>query len=374
MVLIFIPYGIGDALMAVPAIRRLAAIHGAENVAVVVRGIIQSQFLHTLVSPKLRVIQRERWKRFPEFALWWNIFRLRPRYVAAPMLSKRRFRLTFFCALFTRILVPSDFITRKMLMVQPASVCLEEFEGHQVNYFVQFLSELEPAMDRSKVSEYELRAYDAEVQVGNSATPKRIAVGLSCGLLERHKIPSPEWMASFINRLAKADLVEVLIPASRSDEPIVQRFIKNLDPKVKYDIFLDLSAEDLFSKLQTCSLGVCGTTGQGHMMAVVNMPMLVLAGVTNPYESGPYVRSALILNHRFACGPCYQKYYVTGCERVACMETLDVAEGVQMAVKLLRDPNAGVGWMDTIKKPRSKSLSVIEVLHRQPMSHWIRME
>jgi hypothetical protein len=247
MVLIFIPYGIGDALMAVPAIRRLAAIHGTENVAVVVRGIIQSQFLHTLVSPKLRVIERERWKRFPELALWWNIFRLRPRFVAAPMLSKRRFRLTFFFALFSRILVPSDFIDRKMLMVQPASVCLEEFEGHQVNYFVQFLSELEPAIDRSKVSEYELRTYDAEVQVGNSATPKRIAVGLSCGLLERHKIPSPEWMASFINRLAKADLVEVLIPASRSDEPIVQRFIQNLDPKVKYDIFLDLSAEDLFS-------------------------------------------------------------------------------------------------------------------------------
>lgn len=374
MVLIFIPYGIGDALMAVPAIRRLAALHGAENVAVVVRGSIQSQFLRNLVSPNLCILERDRWKRFGEIALWWSIFRLRPKFVAAPMLSHSRLRLTFFCALYSRALVPSDFMSHKFLMVKPASVCLEEFDGHQVNYFVQFLSELEPAIDRSKVTECEWRSDSTKVQVGNFVTPIRVAVGVSCGALERHKIPSPEWMATFINGLAKVEFVEVVIPASRSDEPIVQRLIKNLDPKVKIDVLLDLSPEELFSKLQTCVLGVSGTTGQGHMMAVVNLPMLVLAGVTNPYESGPYVRRALILNHSFACGPCYQKNYIKGCGRVTCMETLDVEEGVRKAIKLLRDPQAGVGWLEVIKKACSKSVSVIEAIHRQPMSNWITKE
>lgn len=374
MVLIFIPYGIGDALMAVPAIRRLASIHGAENVAVVVRGSIQSQFLRNLVSPKLRILERDRWKRFAEIALWWSIFRLRPQFVAAPMLSQRRLRLTFFCALFSRTLVPSDFMSHKFLKVEPASVCLEEFDGHQVNYFVQFLSELEPALDRSKVSEYEWRSDGVEVQVGISATPIRVAVGLSCGVLERHKIPSPEWMATFINSLAKVEFVEVVIPTSRSDEPIVQRLLKNLDPKVKIDVLFDLSPEELFSKLQACALGVSGTTGQGHMMAVVNIPMLVLAGVTNPYESGPYVQRALILNHSFACGPCYQKNFIKGCGRVACMETLDVEEGVRKAVKLLRDPQAGVDWLEVIKKTRGKSVSEIVAIHRRPMSNWITKE
>jgi ADP-heptose:LPS heptosyltransferase len=374
MVLIFIPYGIGDALMAVPAIRRLASIHGAENVAVVVRGSIQSQFLRNLVSPKLRILERDRWKLFSEIALWWNIVRLRPQFVAAPMLSQRRLRLTFFSALFSRTLVPSDFMSHKFLRVKPASVCLEEFDGHQVNYFVQFFSELEPAMDRSKVSECEWRYDGTKVQVGNSETPMRVAVGLSCGVLERHKIPSPEWMATFINGLSKVEFVEVVIPASRSDETIVQRLVKNLDPKVKIDVLLDLSPEELFSKLQACALGVSGTTGQGHMMAVANIPMLVLAGVTNPHESGPYVRRALILSHCFACGPCYQKNYIKGCGRVACMETLDVEEGVRKAVKLLRDPQAGVGWLDVIKKARSKSVSVIETIHRQPISNWITKE
>ncbi len=360
--------------MAVPAIGRLVSIHGAENVAVVVRGSIQSQFLHNLVSTKLRIIQRDQWKRFSEIALFWNIFRLRPLFVAAPMLSQRRFRLTFFLALFSRTLVPSDFIKCKFLMVQPATVCLEEFEGHQVNYFVQFLSELEPTMDRSLVSEYEWRTNGAKAQVGKSTTPMRIAVGLSCGVLERHKIPSPEWMATFINGLAKAELVEVVIPASRSDESIVQRLVNKLDPGVKIDVLFDLSAEELFSKLQVCALGVSGTTGQSHMMAVVNLPMLVLAGVTNPHESGPYVSRALILSHSFACGPCYQKNYVKGCGRVACMETLDVGEGVLKAVTLLRDPQVGVGWLEMIKKTRSKSVSDIEALHRQPMSNWITKE
>lgn len=361
-------------LMAVPAIRRLAFIHGPENVAVVVRSSIQSQFLRNLVSPDLCILERDQRKRFAEIALWWSIFRLRPQFVAAPMLSTRRLRLTFFCALFSRTLVPSDFMRHKFLMVEPASVCLEEFDGHQVNYFVQFLSELESAIDRNKVSEYDLRTNVAEVQVDNSATPMRIAVGLSCGVLERHKIPSPEWMATLINGIAKVEFVEVVIPASRSDEPIVQRFIENLDSKVKIEVLLDLSADELFSKLQACALGISGTTGQGHMMGVVNLPMLVLAGVTNPYESGPYVRRALILNHSFACGPCYQKTYIRGCGRVACMETLDVEEGVQKAVKLLRDPQAGVGWLEVIKKTRSKSVSVIEAIHRQPMTNWITKE
>jgi hypothetical protein len=56
------------------------------------------------------------------------------------------------------------------------------------------------------------------------------------------------------------------------------------------------------------------------------------------------------------------------------METLDVEEGVRKAVKLLRDPQAGVDWLEVIKKTRGKSVSEIVAIHRRPMSNWITKE
>lgn len=374
MYVIFLPYGIGDVLMAVPAIRRLATLRGVANITVVVQGKVQSHFLRNLVGPQLQVIERRNGARFAEARLWWRLARLRPQFIAAPMLSQRRLRFSFFGTLLARTLVPSDFISRKILRVQPASICLEEFEGHQVNYFVQFLSELEPSLDRSRVSESEWCIKDSAEEALSHAAPTRVAVGISCGMIERHKIPSPEWIAELINGLAKNAPIKLVIPASRSDGALVERLKRNLDQDIETEILVDLPPDQLFSKLQNCSLGISGTTGQGHMMAVANLPMLVLAGVTNPYESGPYVRRALILRHNFVCGPCYQKSYVKGCGRVVCMETLDVAVGVRKAKELLCDPLAGIGWLKKVRKPRSIPVSAIEALHRQPMSNWTTME
>ena len=360
--------------MAVPAVRRLVAIHGSENVCVVVRGKMQGQFLHHLVSPALYVIERGDGSPTAQLRLWWRLVRMRPSYILAPMLSQRRLRLTYFALLFSRTQVPSDFIDNSLLKVRPASICLEDYEGHQANYLVQFVAEMEPRLDRSQVKEAEL-SHESTLTLSSKHlcnTPVRVAIGISCGELERHKIPSPEWLADLAVGLAREEQIELVIPASHSDQTLIERLKHRLAGSIKTTVLIDLPVDQLLFHLESCTLGVSGTTGQGHMMAAANLPMLVLAGVTNPFESGPYVTRALILSHQFACGPCYQKYYVKGCGKISCMETLDVALGIRMATELLRDPLAGIGWRDQTKKQASIPVATIEALHMRPISEWTR--
>lgn len=362
--------------MAVPAIRRLCSVHGPKNVCVIVRGQGQRQFLAKLISTDLRVIERDDGKPCAHLRLWLKLAWLRPKYISAPMLSLRAWRRTYFSLLCTSTIVPSDFIGRRLVRLSPASICMETYSGHQVNYFVQFLAEREPLLDRSTVSVNEWSFDSSDSLKGDLLldSPPRVVVGISCGKLERHKIPSPEWIAKLANGLDKEKAIKLVIIGSREDLPLVDRLIASLDDGVKAEILLDLPVDRLLSELQNCSLGISGTTGQGHMMAVAKLPMLILAGVTNPYESGPYVRRAMVLSHNFACGPCYQKFYTQGCGKVACMETLEVSKGVCKALELLRDPASGSSWLNQlICKPPYISTEVIETLHRRPTNEWLKI-
>jgi ADP-heptose:LPS heptosyltransferase len=250
---------------------------------------------------------------------------------------------------------------------------LEYFGGHQVNFFVQFLADMEPNIDRSRVEVAELKAISHHRLNGGSdvRTVARIVVGISCGELERHKIPSPSFFAQLLNSVARHQSIQLLVIGSTTDRPLIDELCCLLSTRISIELVIDLPIEELIERIGECNLGISGTTGQGHMMAAAGLPMLVLAGVTNPYESGPYVQRAAVLRHRYACGPCYQVTYRIGCGRVACMETLDVEEGARLALQLLRDSDFGSDWLYKSPKLAPVSITTITALHTRPPAEWV---
>lgn len=373
MIVFFLPNGIGDTLMAIPALRRLVNVRGVAAVAVVVSSRLHTDLLHRFIDPDLQTLERYDGQRFPHMRLWARLLLLRAEVICAPMLSRKPLHTAFFASLLTRIRVPSSFAGASWLRVQPSRLALEDFNGHQVNFFVQFLAELEPRIDRSRVEVAELDPKASRREAGSSRirAVARVAVGISCGELERHKIPSPAFYARLLNALARQQPIELLVIGGTSDQPMIEALRSSLDPGIPIDEIINVPVVDLIGRMRECDLGISGTTGQGHMMAAAGLPMLVLAGVTNPYESGPYVERAAVLRHRYACGPCYQETFRLGCGKIPCMETLDVEEGAQMAQQLLDDPMYGRDWLFRSPKKAPVSISEIKDLHARPQAEWI---
>jgi hypothetical protein len=373
MIVFFLPNGIGDTLMAIPAIRRLVDVRGVDGVVMVVSNGLHTRLVHRFVDRGLRTLERYDGRPFPHLRLWTRLLALRFEVICAPLLSSKPLHTAFFASLLRQVQVPSTYVAAPWLRLRRSRLALEQFDGHQVNFFVQFLAELEPLIDSSRVefSELASKSNHGTPNVPRVTSVARIALGISCGELERHKIPGPPFFARLLNLLVRQRPIELLVIGGPADQPMIDELRSLLAPHILVEMVINLPIEALIGRLRECELGISGTTGQGHMMAAAGLPMLVLAGVTNPYESGPYVQRAVVLRHRYACGPCYQEAFRLGCGSVSCMETLDAEEGAQLVEQLLDNPEYGRDWLFKSHKQAPVPITTIKNLHARSQTEWI---
>lgn len=373
VIVLFLPNGIGDTLMLLPTLRRLVHVLENQGLCVVVNNRIQSELIRTAISKDLATIERHDGLPFSQLRLWIRLLHIRADWILAPLLSKKLLHKIFFITLFTKCLVPRSFITRKLLFLKPASISLESYDGHQVNYFVAFSSEVIKNIRHERVAYSELffKSYASKSCRLNSQSLARLAIGISCGLAERHKIPSPDVFSKIVNLIYDIRPVRLLVIGSEADRNLIHEFVENLNPRIETELYINKTLELAVEAMTTCDIGIAGTTGQGHMMAAAGLPMLILAGVTNPYESGPYVERAAILKHQYKCGPCYQESFRYGCRVEKCMDTIDPLRGAQFVSQLMSDNSFGLNWMADIPKPLPKQLSTIQALHKYPRTEWI---
>ena len=373
MIVFFLPNGIGDLLMSLPVLRRLIVLRGIDNVRVVVSNATQSLLLKKLIDPRVRTIERYGALYFSQFKLWVRLFFMRADWIFAPLLSTKKINKIFFATLLTNTLVPSSLMRERLFLLRPSKECLSKFKGHQTNFYVEFLAEILSDIDKKIVVASELLPPGMVANNARMLKPivAKVVVGVSCGVLERHKIPQVEMFVSLLRALSEQKNIELLLIGSLSDEHLLNTLIRNLPPSLQVEKLIDSPIDVVIKRMADCHLGISGTTGQGHMMAAAGLPILVLAGVTNPHESGPYVDRAAVLRHRYACGPCYQENYRFGCGQVDCMNTLDVAEGVSLACQLIDSNEFGFGWMLSSPKFSNVSLDARMAIHSRPIEKWI---
>jgi len=331
--------------MLSPALRRLIAVHGCEKVSVVVQGNLHKKILQEIVCKELNVIVRYDGGLHPNLRLWFKILLVRPKIIYAPLLSKKFLHVIFFLLLPARVIVPSHLINRKFLNLCVSSSNLEIFKGHQVNYFLKYFSDFDPKLNANyfKFNDYAIR-FKNNLGINIENRIKNVVIGISCGPNENHKIPSPSFFSKVINTLAKFEHIKIYIIGSKLDLHKINKFIGDLDSNIDYELLINCEIGYLVNRMANFDLGIAGTTGQGHMMALADLPMLVFAGVTNPRQSGPYVRRAAIASHKYSCGPCYREVFRFGCGS-PCMDAIDVEQASYLAHKLLSTTNFGIDWL-----------------------------
>lgn len=334
--------------MSIPALKRLLKVRSADSITLVVRNPMIAELLKEYLSSEIPVLARHG-VPLSQVRMWISLLKLGSAKICAPMLSGKLLHKLFFSLMLATTYVPATFSRNSWWNFRRVPFSLENFPGHQVDYFVQFTKEAVPDLDGSNVDFSEFRLVERTpnpINVGQLV----IAVGLSCSANERHKIPSVAWFVKFLVRLAQLVRVKYLLIGDHNDLEVLNGVKEALGCHVACEVVIDKPVTELISRLATCALGVSGTTGQGHMMAAAGLPILVFAGVTCPEESGPFAQRVAVLRHKFSCGPCYQEAYRQGCGEIECMDSLDHEEAVNLAQRLVVDAEFGRTWLSYPKE------------------------
>lgn len=322
-IILFIPNGIGDVLMSLPLIRRLLFVLPSSSLAIVVSNPIQKKLLEHAINSDIKIFCRFNEKLFSHISLLFNIIFFNANICFAPLISSKFFNKVFFLFSFTKTVFPWGVNVNHWPNLVENKFRLDTFGGHQVNYFLSFVGDYFSFFDTKVASFSEMTVLPHSTKQKKNGARTLIAFGISCGILERHKIPSPHVFAKIANRLSIDAPIDIIVFGSANDLSLLDQFEAALNSSIELTRVIDLPLHQLIFLLSSCDLGVCGTTGHGHMMAAASLPVLVLSGVTNELESGPYTEIVGVVKHDLTCGPCYRENYRFGCGEIVCMDLID---------------------------------------------------
>lgn len=337
--IIFLPNGFGDMVMALPAINFAIENSKKSNVVLVVLTESHKQLVEFFIPKNLKFIVRRDGKAFGDLRLYFKLLKDPANSVIAPMVSNKFFNKLFFSILPKRLFSPLQL--RKIAPGLNAKLpfALSTFEGHQVNFLIQAIS-FSLGVPATPI-DYLQGIGDLK---SHSHERIQICLGMFSGALERHKVPSVEYfcgLVSFLNDRLPADFHVI---ATDSDNERLSVFNRMLDSKINLTIYKNLPLEELSRVMVDFDIGISGMSGQGHLMSAFGLPMIIFSGVTNPKESAPFVKRAVICRHDFACGPCYQETFLRGCGVINCMDHISY-ESVFSGIKyLMANSMNGTNW------------------------------
>lgn len=371
MIVVFLPYGIGDVIMAIPGLKRICKIFEPKEITVIIASKVQLEVLEKLIEYPIQVIIYNQNTTFGSIKLYFQILSLNPQFIYAPLINTFKSRILFFIFLFKKTFVPSKVVKSRFLNLYPFEFSFENYKGHQVNYLINFFNLGHGKINTDDASPNEFN--DSRNRVGMSRLPAskfQIIVGISCGEAERHKVSSTIVFAHLLNELSNKLACDFILIGNQSDIELINKLVASFNDNVSYKIKIYDSIKETLDDMSQFDLGISGTTGQGHMMSVVDLPVLILSGVTDPRESGPYVSRAAIVKHDFSCGPCYQATFKYGCKKISCMDAIDVNLAVEQTVKLLQDEKFGLNWLkDEERKVPTSIFQIQQFLKSQGIQY-----
>lgn len=329
----FMSNGLGDLIMAAPALNGYLKSANKKKIYIVLSRSYQTPMLKLLVHGNYSV-----------FTLDSNLFELIKFYlrmifvrgpILAPSLSSKPSSLIALCLFGKKIYTNSRAAFSIPGLVIRLEMNMYEKGLHQVNYYIKFLT----AITNIKIPKLNhMPHYFKKNKSVNNLIPL-IVLGISSGELERNKIPSPVYFANFVNQLSLHKNCHYLIVSTPHDREVIQEFRTNLQKDICITELKNLTFEELVNIVKYADLAISGTTGQGHIFSLCNIPMLVFSGLTDFNQSGPYVKEVKSITHKFPCGPCYDETYNNGCGR-KCMDDINTDEAVRNALQILDKPHS----------------------------------
>lgn len=346
--IIFLPNGYGDLLMFFPTIVRMISCNITLSF-VVASNSHKSLLLNYFPMVQHVYVRYNNSKVISHLTLFLRLY-FSNGTIIAPLVSCKYINYLFLRFVRKDVFLPKTFcyVTKRFKHVD---FDLNTYHGHQINYYINFVYRAGVCIPYNDVPvNFYARYFNkSREKIKTEFKQPIVAVGISTGPKESHKIPSLNWFVELMLEIYRIKSVSFFMFGIKSDVEKIKYIIKML-PHLNIAYAVDSPFSDVIKSLQKCDVGVTGTTGQGHMMAFAGLPLVVLCGVTDAYESGPYAERCIIHEHDLSCSPCYSADTLYGCDHNDCMNMISPNYVAQSIIKILCNDQIGSNWLDVRKK------------------------
>lgn len=344
-VVVRIPNWVGDAVMAVPALRELRRVIPEASISLVLRPGAADIFIEADFVDELLVYQRS------GLASAWNQARQwRRRNFDLAILFQNAFEAAAIAWL-ARVPVRIGYDTdrRRSFLTHPLSLPEWKDERHESFYYLNVVAELEHmlygtssikniqphfGLDVSENRKQEARGLLDEY---GARTDSPLVVLCPGSINSRAKRWPAERYAALADRLI-ASGANVALIGSPAESDVSQEVCKHAQHQ---PIVLTgkTTIAEATAIISIADVLITNDTGPAHIGAALNTPTLVIFGPTNPLTTYPFSPNAEIIRHPPDCAPCMLRDCPIDHR---CMTAITPDEVFERAGVLMRQRNAEV--------------------------------
>lgn len=337
---------VGDAIMAIPALRELRRVFPSAHVTMLVRPALAGLFREADVVDEILPLDLRSARGY-----WEAVFALRSRRYDLAVLLPNAFGaalLAFAARIPIRAGYPTD--GRAWLLTHRIPFPPRWRRQHQVYDYLHLVAELErqvlgtervsftDPVPRLTVSEGRRREALAFLAARGVEVSRKIVVLNPGAVNSRAKQWLPERFAAVGDALLeRGDVSVVLIgtPAERPVSEAVRRHMRRTPVVVTGETSVDL----MVAILSCAHLVISNDTGAAHVAPAVGTPVIVLFGPTEDFATRPFSERAVVIKKPVACAPCMRRECPIDHR---CMTAIQVEDVLRPASQLLEQGVASI--------------------------------
>ncbi|MGH9744163.1 MAG: lipopolysaccharide heptosyltransferase II [Candidatus Acidiferrum sp.] len=294
---------VGDAIMALPALRVVRSRFSDAQITILARSYVAAIYKHQkvcdnmmLVDDKGDLVSELRVQKFDAALLLQNSFH-------AAWLAWR-------AGIPQRIGYARD--GRGLLLTKSLPAPKSgEIPLHEQYYYLELLRRAgwldalpEETFIKLEVHEQDRRrAEEFLLSAGSNPTHLRIAIGAGASYGSAKCWP-PDRFAGLANHLQADPKVEIILFGTSAEAPVSSAIAAGMQ-RPPIDLTGKTSIADLSALLSQCQLFVGNDSGAMHVASGVGLPVVAVFGPTDPFGTAPVTPRCTIVQERPYCSPCF---------------------------------------------------------------------
>jgi heptosyltransferase-2 len=294
---------VGDAIMALPALRAVRSRFADSEITILARPYVAAIYKNQqvcdnmmFVGDKKGILKELRAQKFDIALLLQNAFE------AAWIVWRAGIRERIGYARDGR----SPFLTKALPVPEPG-----EIPVHEQYYYLELLRRagwLDTLPNESFIKlnvseENRQRAEEFLLSVGARPDRLRIAIGAGASYGSAKCWP-PDRFAELANRLQMQSGADVILFGTSSEAPVSSAIAAGMH-RPPIDLTGKTPISDLPSLLSQCRLFIGNDSGAMHVAAAVGLPVVAVFGPTDPFGTAPVTPRSSIVQEKPYCSPCF---------------------------------------------------------------------
>jgi heptosyltransferase-2 len=186
-----------------------------------------------------------------------------------------------------------------------------EIPPHEQFYYLELLRRVgwidalpqETCVKLNVLAEYARRAEEALISAGARKNVARIAIGAGASYGSAKCWP-PDRFAVFVNRFRTRTDADVILFGTAAEQQVSDAIAAGINgPSIS--LVGKTTTADLPALLSRCQLFVGNDSGAMHVAAAVGLPVVAVFGPTDPHGTAPITARCTIIQEKPYCSPCF---------------------------------------------------------------------